>query len=99
MNTQERTLPNAVVILFAITIAIGAIVAALLLLGGNQALGEGGADSPAECTNADRPGLDNPPTTFTADSGEIVTGVCIKSGSDTFFGDKNHSDEKRPLAG
>ena len=31
MNTQERTLPNAVVILFAITIAIGAIVAAASL--------------------------------------------------------------------
>ncbi len=33
MNTQERTLPNAVIILVAVTIAIGAIVAAVLLSG------------------------------------------------------------------
>ena len=87
MNTQERTLPNAVVILFAITIAIGAIVAAVLLLGGNQALGEGD-DSPTECSNADETGVSTP---FTAPSGEIVTGVCIKAGNDTFAGGLKHS--------
>ena len=87
MNTQERTLPNAVVILFAITIAIGAIVAAVLLLGGNQALGTG-ADSPTECTNADNTNESSP---FTAPTGEIVTGVCIKAGNDTFAGGLKHS--------
>ena len=87
MNTQERTLPNAVVILFAITIAIGAIVAAVLLLGGNQALGTGN-DSPTECTNA---GNTNESSPFTAQSGEVVTGVCIKSGVDTFAGNLKHS--------
>ena len=87
MNTQERTLPNAVVILFVITIAIGAIVAAVLLLGGNQALGDG-KDSPTECTNADETGVSTP---FTAPSGEIVTGVCIKAGNDTFAGGLKHS--------
>ena len=81
MNTQERTLPNAVVILFAITIAIGAIVAAVLLLGGNQALGDGGQDSPAECKTTD---VTVNADTFTAPSGEVVTGVCIKSGADAF---------------
>ena len=87
MNTQERTLPNAVVILFAITIAIGAIVAAVLLLGGNQALGTG-ADSPTECTNADNTNESSP---FTAPTGEIVTGVCIKGGDNTFPGNLKHS--------
>ena len=87
MNTQERTLPYAVVILFAITIAIGAIVVAVLLLGGNQALGTG-QDSPTECSNADETDESTP---FTAPSGEVVTGVCIKSGNDTFAGGLKHS--------
>ena len=87
MNTQERTLPYAVVILFAITVAIGAIVVAVLLLGGNQALGTG-QDSPTECSNADETDESTP---FTAPSGEIVTGVCIKSGNDTFAGGLKHS--------
>ena len=81
MNTQERTLPNAVVILFAITIAIGAIVAAVLLLGGNQALGDGGPDSPAECKTTDETVETD---TFTAPPGEVVTGVCIKTGENAF---------------
>ncbi len=85
MNTQERTLPYAVVILVAI--AIGAIVAAVLLLGGNQALGDGD-DSPTECSNADETSVSTP---FTAPSGEIVTGVCIKTG-ESAFGELKHSE-------
>ncbi len=42
MNTQERTLPNAVIILVAVTIAIGAIVAAVSL---------GAFGSPAQATH------------------------------------------------
>ena len=58
-----------------------------MLLGGNQALGTGD-DSPTECTNA---GNTNESSPFTAQSGEVVTGVCIKSGVDTFAGNLKHS--------
>ncbi len=77
MNTAERGLPIAVLILIAVTLVIGALFAAALLLSGDQAAGEG-AGSPTACTNADHPGETTIP--FDADSGQIVTGVCIKSG-------------------
>ena len=87
MNRDEQAFPITVRILIAVTIAVAAMVAAVLLLGGDQALGEG-KDTLTECTNADHTGESAP---FTAPTGEIVTGVCIKSGSDTFAGGLQHS--------
>ena len=77
MNTAERGLPIAVLILIAGAIATGAIVAAVLLQSGDRALGEG-AGSPAACDkgNAAFTGV----KTIPFDAGETVTGVCIKSG-------------------
>ena len=69
MNTEERTLPIAIIALVAVAVMVVAAVA--LLLAGNSAHGEG-VDSPDACTNADHTGTSTP---FTAPSGEIVTGV------------------------
>lgn len=84
----EQRIPTGVLVLIAAALAISAVVAGALLLPGDQALGKGN-DSPAECTNADHPGK---VSTFTAPPGEVITGVCIKSGDNTFPGDKQHSE-------
>ena len=88
MNTAERGLPIAVLILIAGAIATGAIVAAVLLQSGDRALGEGD-DTTTACDKGtvDFPGEN---TSFDAPSGEIVTGVCIKGGNNT-FGTLKHS--------
>ncbi len=80
MNTHALRLPGLVYLLIAVAIAAVA-AGALLLSSGDRALGDGGPDSPAECkTTGDTVAAD----TFTAPSGEVVTGVCIKSGEDAF---------------
>ncbi len=85
MNTHALR-PSGLVYLL-IAVAIAAVAAgALLLSSGDRALGTGN-DSPTECTNADNTNESSP---FTAPSGEVVTGVCIKGGEGT-FGDLKHS--------
>ena len=86
MNTHALRLSGLVYLLIAVAIAAVA-AGALLLSSGDRALGTGD-DSPTQCTNADDTGVNTP---FDAPSGEIVTGVCIKSGSDTFAGGLQHS--------
>ncbi len=91
MSMAVQRIPTGILVLIAVTIAIGALVAGALLLSGNQALADGGQDSPAECEKplATDTSQDSP---FTAPAGQIVTGVCIKSGDNTFTGDKQHSE-------
>ncbi len=85
MNTHALRLPGLVFLLIAVAIAAVA-AGALLLSSGDRALGIGD-DSPTQCTNADDTGVNTP---FDAPSGEIVTGVCIKGGNNT-FGTLKHS--------
>ena len=80
MNTNALRLSGLVYLLIAVAIAAVA-AGALLLSSGDRALGDGGPNSPAECkTTDDTVAAD----TFTAQSGDVVTGVCIKSGEDAF---------------
>ena len=90
MHILEQRIPSGVLILIAGAIAVAAIVATALLLPGDQALADGGKDSLAECEKplATATSQDSP---FTAPAGQIVTGVCIKGGENTFPGDKQHS--------
>ncbi len=90
MKTAERGLPTGILILIAVTIAIGAIVAGALLSSGDRALGDG-SDTTVECKTTTATTLEGV-STFEADDGDIVTGVCIKSGDNTFPGDKQHSE-------
>lgn len=93
LNKKDQTLSTGVLVLIAIVIAVGAMLAAALLLSsGDRALGDGGPDSPEECKTTDATTVDGV-ATFTAPAGEIVTGVCIKSGNDAFAGgaDPKHS--------
>ena len=85
MNTHTLRLSGLVYLLIAVAIAAVA-AGALLLSSGDRALGTGD-DSPTQCTNADDTGVNTP---FDAPSGEIVTGVCIKGGNNT-FGTLKHS--------
>ena len=86
MNTHALRLPGLVFLLIAVAIAAVA-AGALLLSSGDRALGTGD-DSPTECTNAGNTGVTS--TSFDAPSGEIITGVCIKGGNNT-FGTLKHS--------
>ncbi len=85
MNTHTLRLSGLVYLLIAVAIAAVA-AGALLLSSGDRALGTGD-DSPTECTNA---GNTNESSPFTAQPGEVVTGVCIKGGINT-FGTLKHS--------
>ena len=99
MNMAEQRIPTGILVLIAVTIAIGAVVAAgALPLPGNQspARATGG---PAECKAAGVQTLAEPddekttPFTvqLTAPAGEIFDSICIKSGI-KMFGGSGHSD-------
>ena len=88
MNTQERTLPYAVVILVAI--AIAAIVVAIVSLSASGSPQSAAAVDPHDpCDGIEDPVDPVNPDEATFDAGtDIISGVCIKAGN--MFGG-NHS--------
>ncbi len=97
MIMAEQRNPTGVLILIAVTIAIGAVAIGVMWLSVGQASGTG--DGPAECEAAGVETLEDPddeqttPFTvqLTAPAGEIFDSICIKSGI-KMFGSNGHSD-------
>ncbi len=83
MNMAEQRIPSGVLILIAGAIAVAAMLAAALLLPGQ--------DSPASatgggCTDADVSGIEEDPVASFDAAPDIVTDVCIKAGTNMFDG-------------
>ncbi len=83
MHIVERRIPSGVLILIAGAIAVAAMLAAALLLPGQHspASATGGG-----CTDADVSGIEGDPVASHDAGADIVTDVCIKSGTNMFSG-------------
>ena len=85
MNTQDRTLPIAIVALIAIAMAIAAIALASDL-GALSSQHSPAAATGGGCNDANEAGIRGDPIASHDAASDIVTGVCIKSGVNMFNG-------------